>query len=62
MNTDPHTKADLYYTVTFSMMKTHINELEKELASAKKALGTMVMKVKAKEYNINILKNDIQKT
>lgn len=35
--------------------------MEKELSSTKKSLSTMVMKTKAKEYNINRLKNDIAK-
>lgn len=35
--------------------------MEKELGSTKKSLSTMVMKAKAKEYNINKLKSDIAK-
>lgn len=61
MNSDPHSKANIYYTVPRGITQTHINEMEKELGSTKKSLSTMVMKAKAKEYNINKLKSDIAK-
>lgn len=54
MNADPSSKAHLFYT-------NHVNELEKELASSKKSLGTYVTRCRGKEQAINAIKNELRK-